>query len=335
MVNMYKGAFFSLLTVFLWAVSNIFLRYSLLEQGCNQFAIACSNVLFSGLALIAIGSKKTDIREIVTNYKTWVFGALQIFRNMFMLMAFVYISSTQANLLGNVEIIFSVLLAWAIFKRRPCFVDFVAMVFILFGCFILVADLPMDTAIKAVVFVVISALLNNIRTIFAEVHPDNKADLSISQRLSVTGWILFVSAITLMIVSAVLGAVVTFLPESFLNTFKFFRLLPSPSEYIAPNNLLCGLINAVLFYAASMYCYLYAVSLSNSEYFMMFRSTQALFTYFVEVIAGALMLLPKLSFSSIDWFAAITIMLSSACMVLMRTRRGRALKQIVDDAFKK
>lgn len=332
---MYRGAFFSLLTVFLWAISNIFFRYCLLEHGCNQFAIACSNVLFSGLVLIALGSKKTNVKEIVTNYKTWIFGALQIFRNMFMLVAFVYISSTQANLLGNVEIIFSVLLAWALFKRKPCFIDFVAMVFILFGCFILVADLPMDTAIKAVLFVFISALLNNIRTIFAEVHPDNKADLSISERLSVTGWILFVSAITLMIASAILGTVVSFLPESFLDTFKFFKLVPSPREYIAPNNLLCGLINAVAFYAASMYCYLYAVSLSNSEYFMMFRSTQALFTYCVEVAAGALMLLPKLTFSSIDWFAAITIMLSSACMVMMRTRRGQALKKMVDDAFKK
>jgi len=144
-----------------------------------------------------------------------------------------------------------------------------------------------------------------------------------------------VSAITLMIVSAILGMIVLVLPESFLNTFKFFKLLPSPMEYIAPNNLICGFINAVVIYAASMYCYLYAVSLSNSEYFMMFRSTQALFTYFVEVFAGALMLLPKLTFSSIDWFAAVTIMLSSACMVLMRTKRGRKFEQTFNELIKK
>ena len=335
MVNMYKGAFFSFVTIFLWAVSNIFFRYCLLEHGCNQFAIACSNVLFSGLALIAIGGRNTDVKEIITNYQTWIFGFLQIFRNLFMLMAFVYISSTQANLLGNVEIIFSVLLAWAIFKRKPGFIDYVAMVFILFGCFILVADLPIDTAVKAVVFVVISALLNNARTIFAEVHHDNKANLSIKDRLSLTGWILFVSAITLMIVSAILGGIVSFLPESFVNTFKFLKILPSPAEYVAPNNILCGFINGICIYAASMYFYLYAVSLSNSEYFMMFRSTQAVFTYFVESIAGAFALLPALSFSAIDWFAAVTIMLSSACMVLMRTKRGQALQAMITQAFKK
>jgi len=334
MVNMYKGAFFSLLTVFLWAVSNIFLRYGLLSYGCNQFAVACSNVLFSGLALIAIGSHKTNVKEIITNYQTWVFGALQIFRNLFMLMAFVYISSTQANLLANVEIIFSVLLAWILFKRKPGSIDYVAMVFILFGCFILVAALPLDTAVKAVIFVVISALLNNARTIFAEVHHDNKANLSVRDRLSLTGWILFVSAITLMIASAVLGAVVHILPEHVLDTFKFLKLVPEAKEYIAPNNLIFGMINGVVIYAASMYCYLYAVSLSNSEYFMMFRSTQALFTYFVEVTAGAFMLLPKLSFTATDWFAAVTIMLSSACMVLMRTKRGQNLQKMINQLFK-
>ncbi len=334
MVNMYKGAFLSLMTVFLWAVSNIFLRYCLVEQGCNQFAIACSNVLFSGLVLITIGGKRVNVKEILTNYQTWVFGFLQIFRNLFMLMAFIYISATQANLLANVEIIFSVLLAWAIFKRKPGSIDFVAMLFILFGCFILLADLPIDIAIKSVVFVIISALLNNARTIFAEVHHDNKADLTVKERLSVTGWILFVSALTMMIVAAILSFTVYLLPQNVLEALPFLKILPAPSEYIAPNNILGGLINAVLFYAASMYCYLYAVSLSNSEYFMMFRSTQALFTYFAEAVAGMFMLLPRLSFSSTDWFAAVTIMISSACMVLMRTKRGQKLQNTLNSLFR-
>jgi len=333
MVNMYKGAFLSLMTVFLWAVSNIFLRYCLIEHNCNQFAIACSNILFSGLALIAIGGKKTNVKEIITNYQTWVFGFLQIFRNLFMLMAFVYISATQANLLANVEIVFAVLLSWALFKRKPGSIDFVAMVFIFLGCFILIADLPLDIAVKSVVFVVISALLNNARTIFAEVHHDNKATLSVKERLSVTGWILFVSALSMMIVAAILGFAVCVLPQSVVDVLPFLKKIPAPAEYIATKNLLGGFINAVCFYAASMYCYLYAVSLSNSEYFMMFRSTQALFTYFVEAIAGMFMLLPRLSFSSTDWFAAITIMLSSACMVLMRTRRGQKLQSALNELF--
>ena len=82
MINMYKAGVLSLTTILFWAISNIFLRYCLLEHGCNQFAIACSNALFCGLAMIALGNHKMNVWKIVTNYQTWVFGSLQIFRNL-------------------------------------------------------------------------------------------------------------------------------------------------------------------------------------------------------------------------------------------------------------
>ena len=333
MVNMWKGTLFSLVTMLMWAISDTFLRYCLIRHNCNSFAMACSNVLFSGLALIVIGGKNTKIKEIITNPQTWVFGSLQIFRNLFMLMAFIYISVTQAILLANVEIIFSVILAWALLKRKPGSIDFVAMIFIIFGCFILVADLPIDVAIKAIVFVFITSLLSSGRTMFAEIHHDNKANLTIKNRLSMTGWILFVTALTMVVVASILGGLVSILPQNIVEASPFLKIVPSPYEYVSPNNVLAGLINGVFIYSAAMYFYLYAVSLSNSEYFMMVHSTQAFFTYAIEASAGLFLLLPKLSFSSTDWFAAVTIMLSSACMVLMRTKRGEKLQKRINKAF--
>lgn len=327
MVNMYKAAFFSLMTVFFWAMSNVFLRYCLLEYDCNQFAIACSNVLFSGLAMIVLGNHHLDIRKIIFNYQTWVFGALQIFRNLFMIMAFVYISSTQANLLSNVEIIFSVFVSWIIFKRRPGGIDYFSMMFILVGCFILVAGLSFDVMVKVTLFVAISSFLNVLRTVIAEVHKDNKVDLSIRDRLGVTGWIMFISGISFIVAAAIISWCASLLPASIAVELPFLKYLPSADEYFAANNIIGGFINGVVFYAVSMYCYLYAVSLSNSEYFMMFRSTQAIFTYAVEIFVSMFTALPFLTLNSTDWFAAVTIILSSACMVMMRTPRGQKLKQ--------
>lgn len=333
MINMYKAAFLSIMTILCWAMSNVFLRYCLLEYGCNQFAIACSNVLFSGLAMIVLGSRQTDVRRIITNYKTWIFGALQIFRNLFMIMAFVYISSTQANLLANLEIVISVLFAWFLFGRRPGDIDIVSMIFIVVGCFILVAGLPLDVMVKATVFVLISAFLNVLRTIIAEVHDDNKADLSIKERLSVTGWIMFVSGLAFIVIAISLSFLVAALPESIINGLPFLKSLPKPLEYIAFKNIACGFINGIFIYSVSMYCYLYAVSLSNSEYFMMFRSTQAVFTYGVEVAVSTLTTLPFLALTANDWLAAVTIILSSACMILMRTKRGESLKAKLKEAL--
>ena len=326
MVNMYKAAVLSLTTIMCWAMSNIFLRYCLLEYDCNQYAMACSNIVFCGLAMIALGSRTTDVWKIINNYQTWLFGGLQIFRNMFMIMAFFYISSTQANLLANIEIVFSVLFAWVLFKRKPGAIDGIAMVFIVIGCFILLAGLPFDVMVKSSLFVAISAFLNVLRTIIAEIYADNKANLSVKERLSMTGWIMFVSAMTFIIAAAILGFIVSVVPQSVVDALPFLKILPAPSEYIALNNVLSGLINGVCFYALSMYCYLYAVSVSNSEYFMMFRSTQAVFTYIVEVLVSSFTVLPFLSLTATDWIAAVTIILSSACMVLMRTSRGKQLR---------
>ena len=137
---------------------------------------------------------------------------------------------------------------------------------------------------------------------------------------------MFVSAMTFIIAAAILGFIVSVVPQSVVDALPFLKILPAPSEYIALNNILSGLINGVCFYALSMYCYLYAVSVSNSEYFMMFRSTQAVFTYIVEVLVSSFTVLPFLSLTATDWIAAVTIILSSACMVLMRTSRGKQLR---------
>ena len=331
MTQMYKAAILSLTTILFWAMSNVFLRYSILEYDCNQFAIACSNVLFSGLAMIALGNHQVNIKKIVTNYQTWVFGALQIFRNLFMIMAFFYISSTQANLLSNIEIVFSVFFAWMLFKRRPGGIDFIAMLFIFIGCFILVSGLQFDVMVKVTIFVGISSFLNTLRTIIAEVHKDNKVEMSFKERLGVTGWIMFVSGITFIAVFAFLSFILSFMPQTVTSMLPFVEFLPAPYEYVAFNNVICGLINGVVFYAFSMYCYLYAVSLSNSEYFMMFRSTQAVFTYIVELLVSSVTVLPFLSLNATDWIAAATIIFSSASMVLMRTPKGRKLRQTIID----
>lgn len=334
MTHMYKAAVFSLLTIVCWAVSNTFLRYGVVEKGCNPFVLACFNVLFCGLTMAAVGSRNFSIKSAIIDSQTWIFGFIQIFRNFFMILAFIYVSATQANLLANVEIVFSLFAAWIVFKRRPGLVDFVAMLFILLGCFILVAGLPLNVMAKVTVFVGASAFLNVLRTLLAEIHKSNKSQASLRERLSATGWVLLLSAVVLVLATIALGYALQMLPENVLYTLNRLIVIPQPSEFWAVNNLLCGMVNGVCFYAISMFCYWYAVSLSNSEYFMMYRSTQAIFTYMAESTAGLFALLPVIVLLVNDWLAAVTIILSSACMVLMRTKRGEKLRALMAKAFK-
>lgn len=63
---------------------------------------------------------------------------------------------------------------------------------------------------------------------------------------------------------------------------------------------------------------------------MMFRSLQAVFTYIVEVTVAAFTVLPAVHLNPAAWFAAVTIILSSFSMILMRSRRGRDLLQTLN-----
>ena len=142
MNNMLKAGLLSVGTVFFWGLLNVGLRFLVVEYGCHPLALACSNALFCALALIAIGDPKVKILPILRNWNTWFFGLTQILKNICLIYAFVYISSTQTNLLTNIEIVFSLLLTWIFLHRRPNRIDLLAIGFILIGWLVVVAGLP-------------------------------------------------------------------------------------------------------------------------------------------------------------------------------------------------
>lgn len=330
MNNMLKAGFLSVGTVFFWGLLNVGLRFLVVEYGCHPLALACSNALFCALALIAIGDPKVKILPILRNWNTWFFGLTQILKNICLIYAFVYISSTQTNLLTNIEIVFSLLLTWIFLHRRPNRIDLLAIGFILIGCLVIVAGLPQKIMIAATLWVFGGSLLTALRSIFAEVHPGNKKDLTTRERCSVTGWILLASGGAFVLFFVLLSFAAALLPPEIVSETVILKRLPAPAEFVSLPNLVGGLVTGVAFYAISMYFYFYAICLSNNEYFMMFRSLQAVFTYIVEVTVAAFTVLPAVHLNPAAWFAAVTIILSSFSMILMRSRRGRDLLQTLN-----
>lgn len=325
MTNLRRAGILSVATIFFWGLLNVSLRYLVVEYGCHPLAIACSNALFCALSLILIGDHKVEIMPIIKNPHTWFFGMTQILKNICLIYAFVYISSTEANLLTNIEIVFSLLLTWLFLHRRPNRVDQIALFFVLFGCLVIVAGLPKNVMFVATAWVFAGSLLTSLRSIFTEVHPGNRADLTLRQRCSVTGWILFASGGAFVLFFVVLSVISSWLPSDLVAQTVILKRLPQPAEFIALPNIIGGLVTGVLFYAISMYLFFYAISISNNEYFMMYRSLQAVCTYIVEYAVASVTVLPMIHLTAADWFAAITIILSSFSMIMMRGKHGQRL----------
>ena len=330
MTHLQKAGWLSVGTIFFWALLNVTLRYCVVEYGCHPLAIACSNAVFCALALLAIGSKEVNIRQILQSVQTWFFGITQILKNICMIYVFVYISSTEANLLTNIEIVLSVLLTWMILKRRPGWIDGVAMAFIILGCALLLTGLPDAVVAPAALWVFAASLLTSLRSIVAEVHPANKGYLSVRDRCAVTGWILLAGSIVFVLVFAGLSLWAACLPSEVLEQTFILKKMPAPAEYFYLPSVLGGMVTGVLFYAISMYFYFYAISLSTNEYFMLSRSLQAVFTYGVETVFAFFGALPLVVLSASDWFAALAIIFSSLSMLLVRSERGRKLLKLLN-----
>lgn len=226
----------------------------------------------------------------------------------------------------------SVLLTWVILGRKPNKIDFVAISIITLGCLIIVAGFPNKTMFIATFWILAGSVLTSLRAIFTEIHPENKKELTIRERCSVTGYILLVSGLLFVAFFALLSLLGLMLPENIVANNIILSHLPKPSEFIYLPTLLGGFMSGALVYSGSMYLYFYAISLSNSEYFMMFRSTQAFFTYGVEYIVAGLTTLPMVYLSITDWFAAITIIFCSFSMILLRGKHGHKILQLLKKA---
>lgn len=322
MTNLHKAGLLSLGTIFFWALLNVALRYFVLEYNCHPIAIACTNGFFCALVLLMLGTSDISVGKILTNVHTWLFGIAQLLKNICMIYAFVYISSTQANLLTNIEIVLAVLLTWLFLGRRPNAIDFFAIIIITLGCLVIIAGFPQQSMLTATLWVLAASVLTSLRAIFTEIHPENKKTLTVRERCSVTGWILLVSSLLIIVFFALLSGAALLLPKDMVLHSVILSSLPLPSEFIYLPTVLGGLFTGALFYAVSMYAYFYAISLSNNEYFMMYRSTQALFTYGVEYLVAGMTSLPMVYLSLTDWTAAFTIIFCSFSMILLRGRHG-------------
>ncbi len=325
MTNFQKAGVLSLVSICLWAILNVTVRYFVVEYQCHPIAIACSNSLSCALVLILIGKRNFEFGKILKNLNTWFFGITQLLKNICLIYAFIYISSTQVNLLTNIEIVMSMLLTWVILGRKPNKIDFVAIAIITLGCLIIIAGFPEKTMLIAAFWVLTGSALTSLRAIFTEIHTENKKELTTRERCSVAGYILLISGLLFVAFFVLLSLLGLMLPNDIVTGNIILNNLPKLNEFIYLPTLWGGLLTGALVYSASMYFYFYAISLSNSEYFMMFRSTQAFFTYGVEYVVASLTALPMVYLSITDWFAAITIIFCSFSMIILRGRHGRKI----------
>ncbi len=323
MTSMRRAGFLSLMTITFWAMTNVILKYFVEEHQITTTVTVCEMLFITGIVLLSIAGKGENSLKTILSARSWLYGIFQILKNLTMVAAFFFVAATEANLIINIEIIISILLSWALLHRKPLKSDYVSITLILFGIITIIAHLDSSVRVPAALLLFFSGFCTSIRTIIAEIHPENKAQMTIKDRCRVTGFVIIVTSITFIAVLMALSFIVQYLPQEIQSSAIIVKTIPSKAEFLYSYNLIAATVVGIFVFAPSMYFYFYAAKVAQNEVFMMFRSFQALIVFGLEYLFSIHTNLSISDISTQDMLAGAIIIFGALSMIVSRRTAAR------------
>lgn len=324
-----KGKILALSTVIVWAILNVVNRFCLLKYDINIIVFTAFMIFATGVALLMI-------REQVApqNWKTgvkysWLYTLMQIIQNFTIISTFLYISSSEASLLSNIEIIITYILAYAIFRRVPYKGDFFGIILILTGFILFIFTLPSDRQIIVSVLIVISALASCIRSIVIEKTTIRNPDTTIRQKCSTSGYTMFYGGLYLVIFFFAIALFRFFTDEQLPHFLSFLHYLPTLSEMVHPQTVISACMAGFFINAGTIYLYYATLKYSTSETFMAFRAFQPVLTFLFEIIAAIFYTAMRPALDTKDYILG-SILIAGSLFILIIPKQGSYTHQSKD-----
>ncbi|MDE0724723.1 MAG: diguanylate cyclase [Alphaproteobacteria bacterium] len=266
----------ALLTVFSWAIFNVFAKFS---SSADMHPIVLVSFLFVGasfsLFMIA-GSGPLGI-ETLKKPKTILYSLLTLLQNVVYICLVSYVSATEATLIARLNFIFALVVGLFYFNRIPRREDIPAAVLVFSGC--AVAFYYMETtSIHAVVgLLALNIFLLMARTFTAETHETNNEAGSFRERVRVTAYVNFVTTVAFLFF--VFGFA---LYEEVFNYNIPISFMPEFDDFFNLNIILVGFLFGVTIEAMTIYNYFVAARYLKSELFLALTAFVPLITFLLE-----------------------------------------------------
>ncbi len=320
-----KSAFLSLTTMFFWALSMVFVRYLIQKYQVNPVIFTCAITFICSLTLIFVAGPGNNGIETVMAKNSWLFSICQILKNICYITALIYITSTELDLLRNMEIAIALIFTTMFLKRKLNPIDVVGIFLTIIGSFIILNEMHIDIKIIVFFWVFIGAIFGSIRTIVTETHPQNKVQLTIKDRCRVSGYIMMITSILFIAFFGIIAYIGSISPAEVTNQIPFYESLPKAKDFFYIPTVVGSLIHGVFIYSFGMYYYFYAVSVAKNEVFMMYNSFLPVFTYIIEIIFSYFTILTISDISNTDILAGIIVIIGAMAMVLYRVLKEKLL----------
>lgn len=265
-----------------WGLLILISRVLVAGHGFNPWVLSFVQMAVGGAAMIAAAGRGPMPLRAFRHPQTWIYGSLRVVTAATLTAALAYGTSAEISVMSTLFIPVGILLAWALFGRRPAATDAVGSAAVLLGVVGVAAGLPGGILGTAVMLMLVSASATALCTAIAEMHPENQGD-DRRTRLRLTGAAMLATA-AVMLAAAAIAAHVD--PDGFVAAHVPLSAVSDPAIWIA------GAIVGVLLRGPSTYLTFRAIRMVGSENYLMGVAVMPVITLLAESLAAAAGLLP-------------------------------------------
>lgn len=265
-----------------WGLLILISRVLVAGYGFNPWVLSFVQMAVGGVAMIVAAGRGPLPLKAIRHPHTWIYGSLRVVTAATLTASLAYGTSAEISVLSTLFIPVGILLAWALFARRPGPADAIGSVVVLAGVAGVAVGLPGGILGTAATLMVISASATALCTAIAEMHPENQVD-DRKTRLRLTGAAMLVTAVLMLAAAA---AVSRLDPDGVVAAHVPLEAVSDPAIWVA------GILVGVLLRGPSTYATFRAIRMVGSENYLMGVAMMPALNLFGESLAAASGLLP-------------------------------------------
>lgn len=189
---------------FVIAVSmlNVLYAYAV-AKGANVIVFVLYALIGASVAMLATSGLGSDALAVVTTRQSWIYGAASVGLEAVYFLLVGLISPAEASLTARLSVPASLFIGWWLFKARILPRQIAGGAIVIAAVVPVLAWVPSERRMTAVVLGVLCALAVAIKTFASEFHPWNRRAESLREKVRVTGLVVLATTTLTLIATGV------------------------------------------------------------------------------------------------------------------------------------
>ena len=314
-----KGSLLALATVIVWSLLNVVNRYCVVKFDVNVIMFTSFLIFSGGVGLLIIRQQVAPEKWKSGVLYSWLYTAMQIIKSFALITSFVYITTTEASLLFNLEVVVTYIMVFLFFKRKPHKGDYLGIIVILTGIILFIFSLPHHIRLTVGMLVLVASIASCIRTIVVEDTTMHNPATTVRQKCGISGYTMFFGGLVLIIFFSLVGVAKSLIGD-LPTTLYFLNYFPDLREIINPMTIISACIAGFFLNSLSVYLFYATLKAATSETFMAFRAFQPAIVFMFELLAATqyAAMLPTLSTK--DYILGAVIILGTLLILIIPSK---------------